>query len=107
MRAACQIWESTSTMQTGQWRFGRLLAVAATIFAFATAAWAETESDPGVVSDGLKAIFKYGRSTRETAGRLNANTITLMSGTIGGTYVQIGADLASALDDGDNLRVLP
>src|SRR6266536_3011772 len=25
-----------------------------------------------------------------------------MSGTIGGTYVQFGADLASALDDGDN-----
>jgi TRAP transporter TAXI family solute receptor len=94
-------------MKTGQGRFGRLLAVAATIFAFATAAWAETGSDPGVVSDGLKAIFKYGRSTRETAGRLNANTITLISGTIGGTYVQIGADLASALDDGDNLRVLP
>jgi TRAP transporter TAXI family solute receptor len=94
-------------MKTGQWEFGRLLAVAAMIFAFATAAWAETESDPGVVSDGLKAIFKYGRSTREMAERLNANTITLISGTIGGTYVQIGADLASALDDGDNLRVLP
>ncbi len=29
-----------------------------------------------------------------------------MSGTIAGTYVQFGADLASALDDGDNLRVL-
>jgi TRAP transporter TAXI family solute receptor len=94
-------------MKTGQRQFGRLLAVAATIFAFATAAWAEAESDPGAVSDGLRAIFKYGRSTRETAGRLNANTITLISGTIGGTYVQIGADLASALDDGDNLRVLP
>jgi hypothetical protein len=30
-----------------------------------------------------------------------------MSGTIGGTYVQIGADLASVLDNGDELRVLP
>jgi TRAP-type uncharacterized transport system substrate-binding protein len=29
-----------------------------------------------------------------------------MSGTIGGTYVQFGADLESVLDDGDNLRVL-
>ncbi len=29
-----------------------------------------------------------------------------MSGTIGGTYVQIGADLESVLDDGENLRIL-
>ena len=34
------------------------------------------------------------------------DTVTLMSGTIGGTYVQIGADLESVLDDGENLRVL-
>jgi len=32
--------------------------------------------------------------------------LTIMTGTIAGTYVQFGADLASALDDGDNLRVL-
>ena len=33
--------------------------------------------------------------------------MTLITGTIGGTYVQIGADLASVLDDGNKLRVLP
>jgi len=33
--------------------------------------------------------------------------VTLITGTIGGTYVQIGADLASVLDDGNKLRVLP
>ena len=33
--------------------------------------------------------------------------MTLISGTIGGTYVQFGADLASVLDDGNKLRVLP
>jgi TRAP transporter TAXI family solute receptor len=33
--------------------------------------------------------------------------VTLITGTIGGTYVQIGADLASVLDDGTKLRVLP
>jgi TRAP transporter TAXI family solute receptor len=58
------------------------------------------------VSDGLKVIFRYGDGSRDTAARLNANTVTLMSGTIGGTYVQIGADLESVLDDGENLRVL-
>jgi TRAP transporter TAXI family solute receptor len=33
--------------------------------------------------------------------------VTLITGTIGGTYVQVGADLASVLDDGNKLRVLP
>jgi hypothetical protein len=62
--------------------------------------------DPAAVSEGLKAIFRYGTSTQQTSERLNANTVTVMSGTIGGTYVQFGADLESVLDDGDNLRVL-
>ena len=30
-----------------------------------------------------------------------------MTGTIGGTYVQFGAELASVLDEGDQIRVLP
>ena len=65
------------------------------------------EVDPGSVSDGLKAIFSYGKGTKAIKDRLNANTVTVMSGTIGGTYVQFGADLASVLDEGDNLRLLP
>src|SRR6266436_7278039 len=65
----------------------------------------ETEYDPAKVSESLKAIFQFGSA--ETKKALNANTVTLMSGTIGGTYVQFGADLASVLDDGGNLRVLP
>ena len=88
---------------------GRALATAVSLVSFITAGWAaetETELDPGTVSEGLKAIFHYGPGTRETADRLNANTVTLMSGTIGGTYVQIGADLESVVDDGENLRVL-
>jgi TRAP transporter TAXI family solute receptor len=65
----------------------------------------ETEYDPAKVSDSLKAIFQFGSA--QTKQALNANTITLITGTIGGTYVQIGADLASVLDDGNKLRVLP
>jgi hypothetical protein len=60
--------------------------------------------DPGAVSEGFKAIFKYGSSTRDAAGQQNANTVTMMTGSFGGTYVQIGADLASVLDDGHNFR---
>ena len=64
----------------------------------------DTEFDPAKVSESLKAIFQFG--SVETKKALNANTVTVMSGTIGGTYVQFGADLASVLDDGNKLRVL-
>jgi TRAP transporter TAXI family solute receptor len=73
----------------------------------ATASAEQSEYDPAAVSEGLKAIFQYGSGTRQLAERLNANTVTVMSGTIGGTYVQIAADLASVLDDGDKFRILP
>jgi TRAP transporter TAXI family solute receptor len=39
--------------------------------------------------------------------RANAGTIGVISGGVDGTYVRIAADLASVLDDGDRLRVLP
>jgi TRAP transporter TAXI family solute receptor len=82
------------------------LAMFVTMMACAFAARAEeTEYDPAKVSEGLKAIFQFGSSS--TKQSLNENTVTLMSGTIGGTYVQFGADLASVLDDGNRLRVLP
>jgi TRAP transporter TAXI family solute receptor len=82
------------------------MALAATLLIFGFAAQAEqTEYDPSKVSDSLKAIFQFGSASTKKA--LNANTVTLITGTIGGTYVQFGADLASVLDDGNNLRVLP
>src|SRR5947208_16091879 len=82
------------------------LALVATMMACGFTARAEqSEYDPAKVSESLKAIFQFGSSATKQA--LNANTVTLISGTIGGTYVQFGADLASVLDDGNNLRVLP
>jgi branched-chain amino acid transport system substrate-binding protein len=63
--------------------------------------------DAGAVSDSFKAIFRYNTAKKELAAQLNANTVTLMTGSFGSTYAQIGADLASVLDDGVNLRVLP
>ena len=82
------------------------LAVIAAMMACGFAARAEeTEYDPTKVSDSLKAIFQFGSA--QTKQALNANTVTVITGTIGGTYVQIGADLASVLDDGNKLRVLP
>jgi TRAP transporter TAXI family solute receptor len=81
------------------------MAIIAMMMACGFAARAEeTEFDPAKVSESLKAIFQFG--SVETKRALNANTVTVMSGTIGGTYVQFGADLASVLDDGNKLRVL-
>jgi TRAP transporter TAXI family solute receptor len=84
--------------------FGMAL-VAVIIVCGQTARAEEAELDPAKVSDSLKAIFQFGSAATKQA--LNQNTVTLISGTIGGTYVQIGADLASVLDDGNKLRVLP
>jgi len=63
--------------------------------------------DPGAVSDSFKTIFRYGTAKRDLATQLNANTVSLMTGSVGSTYSQMGADLASLLNDGVNLRVLP
>ena len=84
--------------------FGMAL-VAITMVCGQTARAEETQLDPAKVSESLKAIFQFGSAATKQA--LNQNTVTLISGTIGGTYVQIGADLASVLDDGNKLRVLP
>jgi len=82
------------------------LALVALMMACGFAARAEEgEYDPAKVSESLKAIFQFGSA--DTKKALNSNTVTLISGTIGGTYVQFGADLASVLDDGNKLRVLP
>jgi TRAP transporter TAXI family solute receptor len=82
------------------------MALVAMTMACGFAAHAQDKTyDPGKISDSLKAIFQFGSA--QTKQALNANTVTLITGTIGGTYVQFGADLSSVLDDGNNLRVLP
>jgi branched-chain amino acid transport system substrate-binding protein len=63
--------------------------------------------DPGSVSDSFKTIFRYGPAKKDLANHLNANTVTLMTGAFGSTYAQMGADLASVLDNGTDFRVLP
>jgi TRAP transporter TAXI family solute receptor len=65
------------------------------------------ELDPSAVSEGLRSIFEFGPDIDAIKEHVNRNTVTIITGTIGGTYVQIGADLASVLDDGDKLRILP
>jgi TRAP transporter TAXI family solute receptor len=83
----------------------RMLAVLLVMASSAIAHADENDYDPAKVSNSLRAVFQFGSVS--TSRALNANTVTLLTGTIGGTYVQFGADLASVLDDANNLRVLP
>src|SRR5690348_6427874 len=107
MRPYCWIKPNCRGVTEMSTIYSRLVLVLAALIAFSAVAQGETQVDPADVSASLKAIFRYGSGTRQVVDRLNANTVTLMSGTIGGTYVQFGADLASVLDNGDELRVLP
>jgi len=104
----CNNYNSWTVFIQGQEKMRRLIGMAlvATMMALGFAARAEESVvDPAKVSDSLKAIFQFGSA--QTKQALNQNTVTLITGTIGGTYVQFGADLASVLDDGNKLRVLP
>jgi uncharacterized protein len=48
-----------------------------------------------------------GASYQQMVERVNRGTVRVISGGIGGTYIRIATDLASVLNDGDRLRVLP
>jgi len=63
--------------------------------------------DAGAVSDSFKTIFRYGTAKRVLADQINANTLTLVAGSFGSTSANMGADLASVLDSGVDLRILP
>ena len=48
-----------------------------------------------------------GENLATLTARANANVVTVVSGQISGTFIQIANELSMALDDGDRLRVLP
>jgi hypothetical protein len=51
--------------------------------------------DAGSVSESFKTIFQYGTAKRDLAVKLNTNTVSVVTGSFGSTYAQIGADLGS------------
>lgn len=64
-------------------------------------------SDP-VAGASDTAPVDAGPTTEAALGeRMNANTVTVVTGTPGGTYFRVGAELSFVLDDGDKLRILP
>ena len=46
------------------------------------------------------------RSEADYQNRVNANTVTVISGSVGGSFICVAADLATVLDDGDEMRAL-
>lgn len=46
-------------------------------------------------------------SHQSIRSRINSGTVGIISGGIGGTYIRIATDLATVLDDGDKLRIMP
>jgi uncharacterized protein len=65
----------------------------------------------GLLLTGMLPGNAAEQSTRRTINamreQINAGTVGIVSGGINGTYIRIAAELASVLDNGDTLRVLP
>ena len=60
-----------------------------------------------LVMNAATAPAQQSPSYDEMVKRVNAGTVRVISGGIGGTYIRIATDLASVLNDGERLRVLP
>lgn len=64
---------------------------------------------PGLQTADAQAVDN--RSAQEThmqtVNRVNGGRLGIISGGIGGTYIRVATDLASVLDEGDNIRILP
>ena len=69
-----------------------------------TAPRAATES--GAAQTSLKARGPQPENKATLTERANANTVTLISGTISGTFIQIANDMSFILDDPERIRVL-
>ncbi|WP_188311828.1 TAXI family TRAP transporter solute-binding subunit [Salinarimonas soli] len=50
---------------------------------------------------------KPAQAATQSADKMNAGVVSVISGGVNGTYVRIAAEMANVLDNGENLRVLP
>jgi TRAP transporter TAXI family solute receptor len=55
----------------------------------------------------FQAKRERSRDMNEIADRMNANTLILVTGNPGFIFSEFGNDLVAALNDGDNMRILP
>ncbi|CAO3402546.1 TAXI family TRAP transporter solute-binding subunit [Azospirillum palustre] len=61
----------------------------------------------GCIAGGVLGLAGTASAADPRGVNANSGTVGIVSGGVEGTYVRIAADLASVLDDGDTLRVLP
>ena len=66
---------------------------------------ATTTLEVNAKSDGGSSYKGLSKAAR--IERANSGTVGIISGGIGGTYIRIATDLASVLNGGDDLRILP
>ncbi len=84
---------------------GRITLVLTWLVVTSVAAHAQNQQQQavsGVVPGNVAA-----ESHAQTVSRINGGRVGIISGGIGGTYIRIATDLASVLDDGDKVRILP
>jgi TRAP transporter TAXI family solute receptor len=86
-------------------RFGSILLGAVLAVALGTPAMAQAYTRSHTSAAAPAAAPPPASALGEAAA--NAGTVGVISGGVDGTYVRIAADLASVLDDGNRLRVLP
>jgi TRAP-type uncharacterized transport system substrate-binding protein len=75
---------------------------------------ASSDANPQLPLPGMIQLAQVGRSTtaanegeQSHIDRVNTWTVGVAGGLLEGTFIRFAADLAKALDDGDNLRILP
>ncbi len=70
---------------------------------------AAAHSDPPLVAPAPQGRAPTAASSGEAfkVARANDWTVTIAGGLLEGTFIRFAAELAKALDDGDNLRILP
>lgn len=61
----------------------------------------------GVAAQVVPKSVAQGGNDAVLRERKNAETVGIVGGLFSGTYMRLAAEMATALDDGDNLRVLP
>ena len=83
-----------------------LLVAIGTTAAVGEAAAQQAPGSAGAVQQGARGR-RISDNENSLTARMNANTVSVVSGTPGGTYFRMAADLAFVLDDGEEMRVLP
>ena len=85
------------------WRFGlAVLCTLALLIISIPGCWAQTE--PAVRRQG--STLAPQPALKAISERMNANTLTVVTGTPSGIFSTFGADLSAVLNDGDELRLL-